>query len=85
MLSTAYLTFTILWTIYMAFETYTYVRPQSRPHVFGFLVTHFFLAPISFALSATGGVLRDRLTAAYRSADEERDNFHRSGPRKLIG
>lgn len=82
---TAYLIFVALWTLYMAFETYTFSRPQSRPHFVGFLITNIVLAPISFVLSATGGVLGERVRTAYRVAKEEQDSFLRSGRRKLIG
>lgn len=82
---TIYLIFALLWTAYMAFETYTFSRPQSRPHFIGFFITHFFLAPISFALSATSGVLRERVTSAYRAANIEKRNHIRSSRKKLIG
>lgn len=81
-----YITFVILWTLYMAFENFMYVRPQSRPYFVGFLITHVILAPFSFALSLTGGILRDRLTAAYTAANKQKsDFFHKTGRKKLIG
>jgi hypothetical protein len=80
-----YLVFALLWTAYMAFETYTFSRPQSRPHLAGFFITHFLLAPISFAVSATSGVLRERITSAYRAATIQKRNHIKSGKKKLIG
>jgi len=82
---TTYLTFVALWTLYMAFETYTYTRPQSRPYFVGLLITHTLLAPISFVLSLTGGLLQERIQTAYRAAKTEKENHLRSGRRKLIG
>lgn len=83
---TTYLTFVALWTLYMAFENFIYVRPQSRPHFVGFLITNTLLAPISFVLSLYGGILRDRITAAYRAANKQKhDFFHKTGKKKLIG
>jgi len=81
-----YLTFVILWTLYMAFENFMYVRPQSRPHFVGFLITNTLLAPISFVLSLYGGILGDRLTAAYTAANKQKSDFlHKTGKKKLIG
>ena len=81
-----YLTFVFLWTLYMGFENYVYVRPQSRPHFVGFLITHAVLAPISFVMSAAAGVLRDRVTAAYKAANKQKQDFHnKTGKKKLIG
>lgn len=82
---TAYLTVVALWTLYMAVENYFFVRPQGRPYFVGFLITHTLLAPFSIVLSATGGVLRDRVEAAYRAATREKEQFLRTGPKKLIG
>jgi hypothetical protein len=82
---TVYLTFALLWTAYMAFETYTFSRPQSRPHIAGFFITHFLLAPISFAISATSGVLRERITSAYSVANRQRRRHFQSSRKKLIG
>lgn len=82
---TLYITLASIWTMYMAFETYIFGRPQSRPHFVGFLVTHAVLAPLSFALSITDGVLRERIETAYRVARLERELFHKTGRKKLIG
>ncbi|MFB6229633.1 MAG: hypothetical protein ABEL04_00630 [Salinibacter sp.] len=82
---TAYITLTFLWTMYMAVETYVFSRPQSRPHFVGFLITHTLLAPVSFVISATSGVLRERIETAYRRARAEREQFYRTGRKKLIG
>lgn len=80
-----YITLISLWTTYMALETYVFTRPQSRPHFVGFLITHTLLAPISFAISATSGILRERIETAYRVAKHQRERFYRSGRKKLIG
>jgi hypothetical protein len=82
---TIYLAFVAAWTAYMAAETYVFVRPQSRPHVVGFLISHALLAPLSFVISAIGGVLRDRVEAAYRAAFEQKEDFEGSGRKTLIG
>lgn len=82
---TTYLVLAALWTLYMGFETYVFSRPQSRPHIVGFLIVNLLLAPLSFVLSATSGVLRDRLTAAYGAARDSKETFRRSGRKKLIG
>jgi len=81
----AYITFVVLWTAYMAYENIYWTRPQSRPHFVGFLITHLLLAPISFVLSLTAGVLRDRITAAYRAAGDEKKSWLKTGRKKLIG
>lgn len=80
-----YLTFAVLWTLWMAFETYVYARPQSRPHFVGFLITHLLLAPLSFVLSLSHGILRERITAAYRAASQTKRTFQKTGRKKLIG
>jgi len=80
-----YLAFTIFWTFYMTVENYFFVRPQGRPYFIGFLITHLILAPLSFSLSVTGGVLLDRLLAAYGAAFKEQEDFQKSGRKKLIG
>ena len=81
-----YLIFVGLWTAYMAFETYVYMRPQSRPYFVGFFITHVVLAPISFVLSLSAGMLRDRLEAAYGAANKQKRDFHnKTGKKKLIG
>lgn len=80
-----YLAFVVLWTLYMAFETYVFSRPQSRPYVVGFLLTHTLLAPLSFVVSLTSGILRERLETAYRAAWHSREKFRRTGRKKLIG
>lgn len=80
-----YLVLATLWTLYMAFETYVFSRPQSRPYFVGFLITHMLLAPFSFVMSATSGVLRERLETAYGAARESKEAFRRSGRKKLIG
>jgi len=82
---TVYLTLSFLWTIYMALETYVFGRPQSRPYFVGFLIVHTLLAPLSFVLSATGGVLRERVETAYRVAWASKRRFARTGRKKLIG
>lgn len=82
---TTYLVLAILWTLYMAFETYVFSRPQSRPHFVGFLVTNLLLAPISFVLSATSGVLRERVETAYGAAWDSKELFARTDRKKLIG
>ncbi len=82
---TLYVTLASLWTMYMAVETYVFGRPQSRPHFVGFLVTHTVLAPLSFVLSATSGVLRERIGTAYRGAWESKRRFARMDRKKLIG
>ena len=80
-----YVILATLWTLYMGFETYVFTRPQSRPHFVGFLMTHLILAPLSFVISVTSGVLRERIEAAYRSARKSKETFHRTGRKKLIG
>jgi len=83
---TTYIIFVALWTAYMAFETYTFTRPQSRPHFVGFLITSVLLAPLSFVISAASGVLRDRVTAAYKAAQNQKREFMTNGgKKKLIG
>ncbi len=82
---TVYITLAFFWTAYMAIETYVFSRPQSRPHFVGFLITHTLLAPVSFVLSATSGVLRERIETAYRGASESKRQFARTGRKKLIG
>jgi hypothetical protein len=82
---TVYITLASLWTMYMALETYVFGRPQSRPHFVGFFITHTLLAPVSFVLSATSGVLRERIETAYRGAWENKRRFARTGRKKLIG
>ena len=82
---TVYLTLSFLWTVYMALETYVFGRPQSRPYFVGFLIVHTLLAPLSFVLSATGGVLRERVETAYRVAWASKRRFARTGRKKLIG
>lgn len=69
----------------MTLETYVFSRPQSRPHFVGFLITHLLLAPISFAISATSGVLRERVETAYRTAWASKRKFERTDRKKLIG
>jgi S-adenosylmethionine:tRNA-ribosyltransferase-isomerase (queuine synthetase) len=81
----AYVILATLWTLYMGFETYVFTRPQSRPHFVGFLMTHLLLAPLSFVISITSGILRERIEAAYRSARKSKETFHRTGRKKLIG
>jgi len=80
-----YLILATLWTLYMGFEMYVFTRPQSRPYFVGFLITHMLLAPLSFVMSLTSGVLRERIETAYRGARESKEAFHRSGRKKLIG
>jgi uncharacterized membrane protein YozB (DUF420 family) len=80
-----YFVLAALWTLYMAFETYVFARPQSRPYFVGFLITHLLLAPLSFVMSATSGVLRERVETAYRAAWASKKAFRRSGRKKLIG
>jgi len=80
-----YVILATLWTLYMGFETYVFTRPQSRPHFVGFLMTHLLLAPLSFVISITSGILRERIEAAYRSARKSKETFHRTGRKKLIG
>lgn len=82
---TVYITLISLWTMYMAFETYVFSRPQSRPHFVGFLITHTLLAPVSFAISATSGVLRERIETTYRDAFRQKERFRRTDRKKLIG
>jgi hypothetical protein len=82
---TTYFVLATLWTLYIGFETYVFSRPQSRPHIAGFLITHLLLAPLSFVISLTSGVLRERIETAYRGARESKEAFHRSGRKKLIG
>ena len=82
---TVYITLTVLWAMYTALETYVFGRPQSRPHFVGFLITHTLLAPVSFALSATSGVLRERIETAYRGAWASKRRFERMDRKKLIG
>lgn len=82
---TTYFVLATLWTLYMGFETYVFTRPQSRPHFVGFLITHLLLAPLSFAISLTSGVLRERIETAYRPAWRMKKAFRRSGRKKLIG
>lgn len=80
-----YLTLSFFWTLYMAVETYIFGRPQSRPHFVGFLITNLLLAPISFALSVTDGVLRERIETAYGVAWMSKRRFAHTGRKKLIG
>ncbi len=80
-----YIILVSLWTMYMALETYVFGRPHSRPHFVGFLITHTLLAPVSFVLSATSGVLRERVETAYRNAWKEKRRFERTDRKKLIG
>lgn len=80
-----YLVLATLWTLYMGFETYVFGRPQSRPYFVGFLITHMLLAPLSFVMSLTSGVLRERIETAYGAARESKEAFRRSGRKKLIG
>lgn len=82
---TVYITLTLLWTIYMALETYVFGRPQARPHFVGFLITHTLLAPVSFAISMTSGILRERVETAYRGAWDAKRRFARMDRKKLIG
>lgn len=82
---TTYITFVVLWTLYMAIETYVFSRPQSRPHFAGFLLLHTLLAPVSFAISATSGVLRERIETTYRVAWESKRRFAQTDRKKLIG
>lgn len=82
---TTYIVFALIWTAYMGFETYVFSRPQSRPHFVGFLVTYALLAPLSFVLSASAGVLRDRLTTAYEAAIAQKQEFQNTDRKKLIG
>ena len=82
---TVYLTLAFLWTLYMALETYVFGRPQSRPHFAGFLIVHTLLAPVSFVLSATSGVLRERIETTYRVAWNAKRRFARTDRKKLIG
>jgi hypothetical protein len=80
-----YLVLASLWTLYMGVETYVFSRPQARPHFVGFLMIHLLLAPLSFVLSLTSGILRDRVEMTYRAAWRSRAAFRRSGRKKLIG
>lgn len=80
-----YLTLAFLWTAYVGLETYIFGRPQSRPHIVGFLIVNTLLAPVLFALSATGGVLRERVETAYRAAWASKQRFARTDRKKLIG
>ena len=82
---TVYITLALLWTTYMGLETYVFGRPQSRPYFVGFFITHMLLAPVSFVLSLTSGVLRERLETTYRGAWESKRRFARTGRKKLIG
>jgi len=82
---TIYLILSFLWTMYMALETYIFGRPQSRPHFVGFLIVHTLLAPVSFVLSATSGVLRERIETTYRAAWASKRRFARTDRKKLIG
>lgn len=82
---TIYLLFALLWTLYMAFETYVFTRPQSRPYFVGFLMVHLLLAPLAFVLSATSGILRERVETAYGEAWRSKERFERTGRKKLIG
>ncbi len=80
-----YLVLATLWTFYMGIETYVFSRPQSRPYFVGFLITHMLLAPLSFVLSLTSGVLRERIETAYGAAWRSKEAFEKSGRKKLIG
>jgi len=82
---TTYLILTVVWTLYMSLENFFFVRPQSRPHPIGFLVLHLLLAPVSFALSITDGILRERVTAAYVAAAGDKKEFEQTDRKKLIG
>lgn len=82
---TTYFVLAVLWTLYMGVETYIFSRPQSRPHIVGFLMIHLLLAPLSFVLSLTSGILRERLVTTYRAAWRSKTAFRRSGRKKLIG
>jgi hypothetical protein len=85
MLFASYLTFAAIWTTYMAYETYNYVRPQSRPYFVGFLISNLVLTPFSFVLSLTGGILGERLESAYGDADRQKQKTIASGRKTLIG
>lgn len=80
-----YITLVCAWTLYMMLETYVFSRPQSRPHFVGFLILHLLLAPVSFAISATSGVLRERIETTYRTAWASKRRFERTDRKKLIG
>jgi hypothetical protein len=80
-----YITLAFLWTAYIGLETYIFGRPQSRPYIVGFLLLNTLLAPVSFVLSATGGVLRERVETAYRAAWASKQRFARTDRKKLIG
>ncbi|PQJ35518.1 hypothetical protein BSZ35_13705 [Salinibacter sp. 10B] len=80
-----YLILASLWTLYMGVETYIFARPQARPHFAGFLMIHLLLAPLSFILSLTSGILGERIETTYRAAWRSKVAFQRSGRKKLIG
>jgi uncharacterized membrane protein YGL010W len=83
---TIYLFTCLLWLAYRTVEAYGFERKQSRPYFVGHLITEFVLAPISIALElAPGGTLRQRISAAYRSARAEQRRFESTGRKKLIG
>jgi len=85
MLFASYLTFAAIWTTYMAYETYNYVRPQSRPYFVGFLISNLVLTPFSFVLSLTGGILGERLESAYGDVERQKQKTIASGRKTLIG
>ncbi len=81
----AYLALAVLWTLYMAVETYVFARPQARPHVAGFLLLHLLLAPVSFAVSLTSGVLRERIETTYQDVVRQRIRFYQSRRKTMVG
>jgi len=79
------LTIATLWTLYMSVETYVFQRPQGRPYWVGFFITNFILFWISIPLSATSGVLRDRVQMILQGVREEKERYENAGKQKLIG
>lgn len=80
-----YIALAVLWTLYMAIETYVFARPQARPHLVGFLLLHLLLAPASFAISLTSGVLRERIETTYQDVVRQRIRFYQWRRKTVVG
>lgn len=83
-MTTVYITLALLWTFYMGLERYS-MRPQSRPHFVGFLITNLLLFPIAFIISAFAGILNERIRLIVNHVKSQKEGWLRSGRKKLIG